>query len=51
MDKKEFEKKFKGVISDICVIVKLRNATFYADDYRFVGHWGDINLFWRGETK
>ena len=49
MDKKEFEKKFKGVISDICVVVKLRDATFYADDY-FIGGLNndELDLVWRG---
>jgi hypothetical protein len=49
MDKKEFERKFKGVVSNICVVVKLRNATFYADDY-FIGGLNndEVDLCWRG---
>jgi hypothetical protein len=47
MDKKEFEKEFKKALVNIpFVVVKLRDATFYTDDY-FIGEKG-VYLFWRG---
>ena len=47
MDKKEFEKKFKAERMANFVIVRLRNATFYADDYCFVDNSNSVDLFWK----
>lgn len=47
MRRKVFEKKFNVAIFSNFVVVELRNATFYADNYCFVDDSGYVNLFWK----
>ena len=47
MEKAQFERKFNVARDSNFVVVELRNATFYADNYRFVDDSGYVDLFWK----